>query len=166
MSLDPLRQAVLGQAHAEAARIRREASAQAAESLEQAERDGAASVEQASADGRAAGELQAARQLAATRRRARGEILRAKRDLHDEFRARSHEAVLELRAAVGYQALLHALSAKARRQLGDDAVLEIDPPDAGGVRAVAAGRSVDYTLAALTERCLGRLAGRLEDLWT
>ena len=165
MNLDPLREAVLEQAHAEAARIRREASAQAAESLEQAERDGAARVEQASADGRAAGELQAARRLAATRRKARGETLRAKRDLHDEFRARSHEAALELRATAGYRGLLDALSAKARRQLGDDALLEIDPPDAGGVRAVAGGRSVDYTLVALTERCLGRLAGRLEDVW-
>jgi vacuolar-type H+-ATPase subunit E/Vma4 len=165
MNLDPLRQAVVEQANAEAERIRREAGAQAAESLDQAERDGAASVEQASADGRAAGQLQAAGRLAATRRRTRGEILRAKRDLHDEFGARSHEAALELRATAGYQALLDALSAKARRQLGDDAVLEIDPPDAGGVRAVAAGRSVDYTLVALTERCLGRLAGRLEDVW-
>jgi vacuolar-type H+-ATPase subunit E/Vma4 len=166
MSLEPLRQAFLEQAQTDSERIRAEASARAAEQVERVEREGAASVERARAQGGLAGGLQVARAVAVARRSARGVILRAKLDLYDELHVRAHEAVFVLRADPSYRALLESLAATARRQLGDDAVLEIDPADAGGVRAAVGGRSVDYTLVALTERCLRRLAGRLEELWT
>jgi hypothetical protein len=165
VNLEPLREAVLEQARTDSARIRAEASARAAETVGLAEREGVAGVEQARAEGTAAGRSRGGRELAAARREARRLVLEAKRDLHDELRARARAAALAVREEAGYPALLEALSAAARRQLGEHAVLEIDPPDAGGVRAAAGGRSVDYTLVALTDRCLEKLGRRIEELW-
>jgi vacuolar-type H+-ATPase subunit E/Vma4 len=166
MNLEPLRRALLEHAEAEAARIRAAAEARAAETVARAEREGAASVEQAALAGAATGRLGGDRDLAAALRRARTEVLHARRDLHDELRARVRAAALALRAEPGYPALLEELAAAARHQLGEDAVVDVDPSDAGGVRATAAGRSVDYSLVAMADRCLERLAARLEELWT
>jgi vacuolar-type H+-ATPase subunit E/Vma4 len=166
MNLEPLRRAVLEQAHADAARLRSEAAARAADLFGRADREGTAILEQARVEGAESGRLRGSRALAAAHRNARAEVLRARRDLHDELRGRARRAALEIRAEAEYPALLEALAAVARRQLGAAASLDIDPPDTGGVRAAAAGRSVDYTLAALADRCLARLGGRIEDLWT
>lgn len=165
MSLEPLRRAVLEQAHAEAEATRRDAAARAAAIAADAEREGAGLVERAKAEAKLAAGMRGARARADARRAARGLILEAKRDLHDELHIRAREAALELRADPGYAALLEALCAVARDQLGEDAVLEIDSPDAGGVRGVALRRSVDYTLPALAERCVARLGSRIDDLW-
>jgi hypothetical protein len=165
VNLEPLREAVLEQARADSARIRAEASARAAETLGRAEREGVADVERARAEGAAAGRSRGGRRLAAARREARRLVLEAKRDLHDELCARARASSLAVREEAGYPALLDVLAAAARRRLGEHAVLEVDPADVGGVRAAAGDRSVDYTLVALTDRCLERLRGRIEELW-
>jgi vacuolar-type H+-ATPase subunit E/Vma4 len=165
VSLDPLRRAILEQAQAEADRIRAGAAERAERTVSAAEREGAALAERARADGAALGRLRGARELAAGRRNARTYVLQAERDLYDELRGRAREAVLGLRSDPVYPALLEALAAAARRQLGEDVELEIDCPQAGGVRASVAGRSVDYSLTTLADRCLARLGDRIEELW-
>jgi hypothetical protein len=93
------------------------------------------------------------------------EVLAARGAAYQELRQRAGTAVLELRHEAGYADLLARLSAAARRDLGDDADLEVDPPDAGGVRARARTRLVDYTLPALAARCMDALGPRLRRLW-
>ncbi len=73
--------------------------------------------------------------------------------------------MLALRSAPGYDELLDRLAAAARRDLGDDASVERDPPDAGGVRAQAGTRSVDYTLPALAARWIDELGSSVRRLW-
>ena len=92
-------------------------------------------------------------------------MLSARGALYEELGRRARAAVLDLRGEPGYEDLLARLAARARRELGDDAVLEVDPPDAGGVRARAGSRRVDYTLPALAAGCLESLGPRLRRLW-
>jgi len=166
VTLEPLRRAVLEQARADIEGIRREAATRAAGIVADAERDGAALLHRAKADAIAVADMRAARELATARKAGRRLILQAKRDLHDELRTRVREAALALRADPAYPAMLEALGTIAHARLGEGAALEIDPPGAGGVRAVASSRSVDYSLVALADRCVLQLGARIEDLWT
>jgi hypothetical protein len=56
--------------------------------------------------------------------------------------------------------------AAARRDLGADAAVEVDPANAGGVRAACGSRRVDYTLPTLADRCLDDLGPALRRLWS
>ncbi len=165
MRLEPLHDALLAQAQAEADRLLAEARERAAALIAEAERRGAALVERARAEGAAAAAMAGAHDHARARRRARTAVLVARRELYDELCRQATAAARRLRDDPGYRALLERLSAAAREQLGEDAVLEVDPVGAGGVRGAKRGRHVDYTLDALVERCLGRLGGRVEELW-
>ncbi len=93
------------------------------------------------------------------------EVLATQRVAYEELRRRARTAVLALRDDPGYPELLERLAAACRRDLGEQAQLEIDPPEAGGVRARAGTRRVDYTLIALAERCVEELGPRLRRLW-
>ena len=161
----PLRNALLDQAQAEAERVLAEADEQAAATLAEADSQGTALVEEARAAGIAAGSIEGAHEEVHARRFARALVLSAQRELYDELRRQSRAAVHELRHDPRYPELLERLSAAARAQLGDGAALELDPPDAGGVRGSKESRHVDYTLDALVERCLDHRGARPERLW-
>lgn len=162
---DPLRQALLEQACADAAQMLDDADAAATATIHAAESRGRALVEQAVAEGVAAAEAAGAHGKAQARRRARSLVLSTQRELYDEVARQAHTAARGLREGAGYAQLLERLSAAARAQLGGDAVLDVDPPELGGVRASNGGRHVDYTLDALVDRCLEQLGTRLERVW-
>jgi hypothetical protein len=166
VAVEPLRDALLERAHAEAEHVLAAADERAAELLAEAEAHGAALVAQARAEGLAAAALAGAHEQALARRRARTLVLAAQRELYEELRRQARAAVHDLRRDLRrYATLLERLSAAARAQLGEGAELEVDPPGAGGVRAADGPRSVDYTLDALVERCVARLGDGLERLW-
>jgi vacuolar-type H+-ATPase subunit E/Vma4 len=162
---EPLRRALLERAGTEAGERLAAADSRAEQLLTDAEERGAALVERARAEGTAAAHLAGAYEEAQARRRAHMLVLTAKRDLYDELCREARIAAEALRHDSRYPALLDRLVAQARAQLGNDATLEIDPPDGGGVRASKGPRHVDYTLEALVERCLGQLGERLNRLW-
>ena len=86
-------------------------------------------------------------------------MLAAQRQVWDELRASALSAVRE----AADDALAERLAQTAREQLGDDAVIERDA--AGGLRASAGVRRVDYTLEPLVDRCLARLGSAATEAW-
>ena len=165
MTLDPAGEALLADARAVAERVLSEADEEARERVAQAHADADALLARARAKGEADGRLEAGRAEALERTLARMEVLAARREAYDQLHRRARAAVLALRSEAGYDELLEHLAAAARRDLGVDAELEIDPPQEGGVRASADGRRVDYTLAALADRCVDDLGAGLKRLW-
>lgn len=165
VAAEPLRDAILGDARAEAQRVLARADEQAAAKLRDAEERGRTLVEQARADGVAAAGIAGSHEEARARRVARAAVLAARRELYEELTRRARSAAQGLRQEAGYPTLLERLTRAARAQLGPGAELEVDPPDAGGVRASNGGRHVDYTLDALAGRCLERLGAGVEGLW-
>ncbi|HEY7250034.1 MAG TPA: hypothetical protein VIG37_06030 [Methylomirabilota bacterium] len=165
LTLEPARDALLADARNRARQLIDQASAEATARIEQARRAGAEIVDRARAQGEAEGRISGAREEARESALARMEVLAAQRAAYEELRRRARAAVLALRDDPGYPELLERLAAACRNDLGERAQLETDPPDAGGVRATAGTRSVDYTLIALAERCIDALGPRLRRLW-
>jgi vacuolar-type H+-ATPase subunit E/Vma4 len=165
MNVATLRTAVLEQAEAEAHAVLAEAESRALAEVDRARSEADTLLERGRIEGEIAGELETSRDRALAHRQARRLVLEARRDVYEEFRRRAHAAALALREGEGYGALLDRLRQAACDQLGDEVELEIDPPDAGGVRARAGRRRVDYTLPTLADRCIAALGGRLEGLW-
>jgi vacuolar-type H+-ATPase subunit E/Vma4 len=165
MTLTSARDALLADARARAREIVADAEAEAARQVEPARRRAAEIIEAARAEGEADGRREAARELAAELAAARAAVLAAQRESYEALRHSAHAAALSLRSDPGYPRLLARLADAARRDLGDHAELEVDPPELGGVRARAGTRSVDYTLVAITDRCLDSLGPRLSGLW-
>lgn len=165
VATEPLREALLADARAQAERVLARADDQAEAKLREAEEQGRRLVEQARAEGEAAAAIAGAHDEARTRRVARAAVLAAQRELYDELAAQARSAARDLRETPGYPSLLERLSEAARTQLGSDAELEIDPPETGGVRASNGARHVDYTLDALAGRCVERLGNAVEELW-
>jgi vacuolar-type H+-ATPase subunit E/Vma4 len=166
VSADSLRASFLDEVRVNAARARAEGDRQVTAMRAEAERRGRALVAEAHAEGVAAARIVGRQDQAAARRRARAIVLAAKRELYEELCRQAKAAAGSLRDDPGYPALLEQLVTTARAQLGEDAVLEVDPRGAGGVRGSSGTRHVDYTLDALAERCLERLGGGLERLWS
>jgi vacuolar-type H+-ATPase subunit E/Vma4 len=164
-AVDTLRATFLDDVRADADRELAEADRQVAAMRAEAEERGRALVEEARREGIAAAGIVGRQDRAAARRRARAVVLTAKRELYEELCRQAKAAVRSLRDDPGYPALLERLAATVRAQLGEDAVVEVDPPGPGGVRGSSGGRHVDYTLDALAERCRERLGGGLERLW-
>lgn len=165
MTIGAARDALLADARATADRARAQAEAGARERVAAALREAEEQIARARAQGEADGREQGAVDEGVARTLAHLDVLHARREAYDELQRRAREAVLELRAAPDHAELLDQLAAAARRDLGDDAELELDPPGAGGVRASTASRRVDYSLAALADRCLEDLGPALARLW-
>ena len=165
MTLGSARDALVGDARAVADRERALAEADARERLAAARREAEALVARARELGEADGREQGAVDEGVARTLAHLDVLAARREGYDELRRRAREAVLELRDAPDHGELLDRLAAAARRDLGEDAELELDPPGLGGVQASSGSRRVDYTLAALADRCLEDLGPALARLW-
>lgn len=164
-SVEPARDALLADARERAGQLLEQAEEQARKRLAQAQRDAQELIARAREEGLAAGRAQAARDAGRGRTLARWEVLAAQRAAYDELRRRARTEVMALRDERGYPELLERLAAAARRDLGDGAEIEIDPPAQGGVRARAGSRQVDYTLTALAERCVRDLGPALAQLW-
>lgn len=165
MRLEAAGAALLDDARAVAQRLLDAAEADARGRVDAAHAEAEESIARARAHGEAEGRVEAARAAALERASSRVEVLVARREAYDELRRRAREAALGLRDEAGYPDLLERLSAAARRDLGDGAAVEIDPPGLGGVRARAGSRRVDYTLAALADRCMVQLGASLQRLW-
>jgi vacuolar-type H+-ATPase subunit E/Vma4 len=166
MTLEAARDSRLADAHAQADRIRAQADADAAARVADARRHADAVVESARAQGAAEGRLDARADEAGARVRARAVVLAARRDAYDELSRAARAAVVRLREAPEYPELLDRLADAARRELGAAAELDVDPPDAGGVRARAGSRRIDATLPALADRCIADLGPTLTRLWS
>ncbi len=164
MNLETYRRGRLEDARANVERIAAEGESMAAARLDKASRAADLIIAEARADGAA----QAGREMAITRvheqRRSHRMVLEARRRAYEDLGERASAAARELRPDPAYPALLDQLERLSREQLGDGARIERDPAD-GGVVAEAEGRRVDYSLAALTERCLRRLGAKVEELW-
>lgn len=158
-------EALLAEARANASRVLGEAQAQAQARAQAARRDADALIERAKARGAAAGRLEAAHDEAVQRVLAQADVLAAQRESYEALRRAARAAALAVRDDPGYPDLLDRLAVAARRDLGDAAELEIDPPAAGGVRAAAGSRRVDYTLVALADACLAELGPTARRLW-
>jgi vacuolar-type H+-ATPase subunit E/Vma4 len=166
MSVEGLRATLLEGAEAEARSLLEDAETRAAAEEDRSEADSRRVLEAAVAEGRASGELRSARALALARAEARRLVLEAKADVYEEFRRRALAAAHALRDdEEAYGRVLRGLEAEARRSLGDGAAVELDPPEAGGVRARAGKRSVDLTLGVLVERCIASLGPAVQELW-
>jgi hypothetical protein len=166
MSLETAREALLADARSRAQEIVAQAEIDAGEHIEPARRQADALVAAAHAQGEGDGRLEAAREEAVQRFSARMTVLAEQRESYEELRRRARAAALALRREAGYPDLLERLAAAARRDLGDGAQLQLDPPEVGGVLGSAGTRAVDYTLVALADRCVDSLGPRLAALWT
>ncbi len=166
MSLDTAREALLGDARREAEAILARADTEAGARLQDARRQAEELRVRARAQGEAEGRAGAARTRAGGRFAARMLVLAAKRASYDALLEQARRAALALREDPGYPQLLERLAAAARDDLGPDAELTLDPPGLGGVLGQAGSRAVDYTLAAIAERCVRDLGPRVAELWT
>jgi vacuolar-type H+-ATPase subunit E/Vma4 len=165
VNVDAAREALLVDARDDADRLLAEAEAEATAAAEDAQRQASEIIDRAREQGRSEGHLMAAREEAQARMLARMEVFAAQRQAYDELRSRARGAVLALRDGPGYTQLLDRLAAAARRDLGEEADIELDPENAGGVRARAGSRAVDYTLVALADRCVQALGPAARQLW-
>jgi vacuolar-type H+-ATPase subunit E/Vma4 len=166
LTVDVARDALLADARASAERTLAAADAEARERLAEARRDAGDVIGRARAEGEAEGRLLSAREEAERAAARRAAVMASRGEAHRELVRRARSEVLALRGEPGYPALLARLEAAARRALGPDAELEVDPPGEGGVRARAGSRLVDYTLPALAEGCLAALGPRVRRLWS
>ncbi|MGZ4201367.1 MAG: V-type ATP synthase subunit E family protein [Thermoleophilaceae bacterium] len=166
MSLGSARDALLEDARTRAREIVAAGEAEAAQQTGPARRQAEEILAAARAQGESEGRREAAREEAAEHAAARATVLAAQRESYDELCRRARVAALSLRSEPDYARLLEHLSAAARQGLGEDAELELDPPELGGVRASAGTRALDYTLVAIAERCVDGLGPRLTALWS
>ena len=155
-----LRRSVTTHAEMLSGAARRDADGQVAEARRQAD----ALVERARRDGEAIVDALLVQERASLRRTTANTVLVAQSAVVDDLNRRVHAAVLGLRGAAEYSRLFDGLAARARAQLGDEAVVSTDLGDRGGVVAVAGGRRVDYTLSALAGRAVTALGDAVDGL--
>jgi len=165
VNVEPLRQAVLALARADAERIAAEAETRAGSMLAEAGAHADELVARARVQAEAAADAEAASERSRARSEARTLVLGARRAVYDELRREAHAGALALRGDPDYPALLDRLAAAAREALGEEAEVVLDPPGLGGVAARAGGRRVDLTLPTLVDRCLNDLGSELAELW-
>ena len=165
-SLEPVRLALLADAETEAAQIIGEARRDAEEFEVKAARECDAEVAKARRRSELAGEAHAERVLARARNGSRAVVLQEQEKLRRQLIEQVRAAALDARGDPHYPALLDRWEAMAREQLGSAVVIERDPDPNGGVIAVAGSRRVDYTLPALADRALDRIADEVTQLWT
>jgi vacuolar-type H+-ATPase subunit E/Vma4 len=163
-ALEPLRAAMIQQAHSDADGILDQARADARAECERAEAEAAAITERATAAGRAraAGQLAAEHRAAARHRRAR--VLVAQREAYDRWRAAGAAAVSQIRTEPGYGEILAGLRAFATRTLGPDVAITEDP--AGGLMAQGGGLILDLRLSTIAAHALDRVEPEIGGLWT
>ena len=159
LALEPLREALLANARAEADRLRRGAEEAGRQAVAAAEEEVAAMLARARAQGEEDGaELRRADQ-ARVRSAARAGLLADRRAMYDELRRRARTVVRELLREPGERELL---AEALRHGLGGRAT--VSDTDDGGLRARAPdGRTIDASVGVLVDRALAELD--LEQLW-
>ncbi len=164
MSLDAVREALLADADRDSDELRAAATKDAAAMTDAAQREAAQMLADAREAGAAEARAVAAAELSRARRQAHEQVLAARREVYERARAEVRRSAGSLRDASDHAELCDGLAAAARRQLGDDAAVEIDP-EVGGVVARSGSRSVDYRWTAIADRCFDALGADLEELW-
>lgn len=159
-ALQPLRDALLRRAAADAERTLAQARREAAEVVGAAEREAAELTEQARARGEAEAEDVLAIERARARRAVRHADLAARTAAYERLRA---EVVARLRRSRDEPGLRERLAAEAHRLLGSDA--EIADAPGGGVYGRIASARVDCSLDAFAERAMVALGPELDGLW-
>lgn len=159
LALEPLRRALLADAHERADRLRQAAEDAGSRAVATAEAEVAAMLASARARGEEEGAALRRADEARARSAARAGVLAGRRTLYEELRERAGAAVRDLLAQPRNRELL---AATLRRRLGGEA--DIGDTDDGGLTARAPdGRVVEASVAALVD---GALAGMdLEQLW-
>ena len=166
-TLEPVRDALLRAARADAERVLRAAREQAAAVLDRADAQGAGIRDRAVREGEEAAADTARLLRARARRRARGVILQARAELAGAAEQEVRDAAARLTAEPDYPKVLDLLADLARRELGGSAgrVVEVEPGPGGGVTARQGSRELDLSLAALAQRYLDDRPEDLERLW-
>ncbi|CAL8978228.1 V-type proton ATPase subunit E [Cellulomonas sp. T2.31MG-18] len=157
--LEPLEQALLRRAQADADAARADAELSARTQTDAARVQAAEVLDQARAAGEADADRRRALDQARARREARRIVLAAERTAYEQLCAAARAAVQELLAEPARQGRLGALVVA---RLGNEARLE-PHPSGGVVGAVPDGRRVDASVDALVAHALDRLD--LAALW-
>lgn len=158
-ALAPTREAMLGQARAQASEIIAEARRRAAETIGVARRQAAGELARGRQEGLADAEPLAVARRSNGRRAARSLVLAAQREAYEELRAQVREAVGKLAGEPGYERLCAQLSQAAARLAGPGAEVTEDP--AGGVTGSTPGIVVDCSLP----RLAGAAADAVDVAW-
>jgi vacuolar-type H+-ATPase subunit E/Vma4 len=149
-ALDPVRQALLAWARADADAIRTNSEADAHATLSaataQAERIRSEARRQGTADADAAIDTD----RSAARRAAQALVLRARREAYERLRAAAREKVRALRDEPDFPAARERLVHAVRKALGPEAM--ISQAADGGVVGVTAGRRLDLSLGGFADR--------------
>ncbi len=158
-TLAPLRDTLTRDAAAQARALVAAARDEARRTETGARTEADALLEGARRAGERDGAALAAADRAAAARRARAELLRARREVFDEIRARARGEVARLLAD---PAVRDDLAAALRSRLGARA--QVSPTGDGGLRATTPdGRTVEASVAALVDDAVARLD--LDLLW-
>ena len=162
--LEPVRQAILAAARADAARLLADADTEATAAVARADAEAARIRTSARAQGEADAEAVLVAERARARRRARALVLAAQRAAYEELRDRVAGALPGLRAGAGYAGWRDGVGEQVREMLGEGTVLS-EHPD-GGVVGEAPGRRVAVTLTGLADEAVDALGADLEGLWS
>lgn len=160
LALEPLRRALLADAHARAERSRGAAEDAGRRAVAAAEEQVAAMLSRSRARGEEEGAALRRADQARARSSARAALLEARREVYERLRERSRAEVRDLLAEPGSRALL---ATTLRARLGQDAEVD-DTGDGGLVARAPDGRVVDGSVATLVDAALATLD--LEGLWT
>ncbi|MEZ5094365.1 V-type ATP synthase subunit E family protein [Nocardioides sp.] len=152
--LAPVRRALGEDAERRATELLDEARSRADATVAKAQAESDQVVARARARAVATAQAQREQARAAARREVHRETLTAESAVQREIVAAVVAAAEEMAGDPRYPRLLDGLEARARDQLGPDAVVVRDPGSRPGVVATAGGRRVDYRLAALARRAL------------
>jgi vacuolar-type H+-ATPase subunit E/Vma4 len=161
-ALQPVREALLAAAHAEAERTVRAAQEAADHALAEASDRARALVEQGRREGGADADAALTSERSRTHRRARGLVLAAQRAAYDALRAGVQQQVAALPQDPAWPDMREQLAVRARQLLGADAELADVP---GGVVARAGSRTVELTVSSLADAELVELGPEVEKLW-
>ncbi|MGZ4494443.1 MAG: hypothetical protein ACXVWU_07080 [Nocardioides sp.] len=162
--LAPVREALLGDARGEAARLLAAAAADRTATLTAARAEAEAILEAARAQGRADAEALLGVERARVRRQARSLVLAAQRATYEDLRAAVRLGARRLRADPAYARWRDGLAARARATFGADAVVT-EPPE-GGVVVEAGTRRAADTLDLRADAAVTALGPDLDGLWS
>lgn len=162
--LDPVRVALIQDAHDAADDIVRAARADADRTVASARHETDEALDRVRRRAEATARARAERARDDARRAANTDLLRTRDALRRDLATRIRDAVSRLPDDPRYPALLDRLEELAHDQLGSEA--EIVPDPDGGFVATAGGRRVDYRLNALADRALDAIADEVVRLWS
>ncbi|HZK06347.1 MAG TPA: hypothetical protein VFC82_10980 [Actinomycetaceae bacterium] len=162
-ALEPLREALLADAHGQAEANRHAAEAEAAVILEAAEQEAARIRAKAAAAGEEVALSEATQRSARVRRESQEVVLAAQNEVWLGLRRSVRQTAEALRTDPRYPALQAVLRALAAEQLGADAV--VAEADGGGVFADAGARRLDLSLGTLAGAVLDSMGPELPGLW-